>query len=400
MYFYPWGCRGIENIYHHQSSKEFFDGPNGIPPGNRINLSPWQKDDITHRLASQVQPMILCHDQEPLNFELYLPNSDNMNHYCNLYNQQWGLIISERVKNLNLRACNPAALQHKWILLHSELNSAQLRCYESTDSFVGAYWWCHAIIARDWYRYAEYDNSICQDDTYSKLFLTYCRDTTGSREYRKDFLQQVEQAKLADQCLFQSLFDKKSSTESSAIYNTDDINSTAISVVLETVFDQRIHLTEKTLRPIACGQPFILAAGPGSLKLLKDYGFKTFDPFIDESYDNIQNDQERLNAVVAAMKKIEQLSSFDRQQVLTCCREIAEFNRKHFFSQTFFDQIINELYTNVFQAYGSHNNHLDFESWWQERKWQRLKNIKNMRIFDNSSGFNSKLVGAYRKFRS
>jgi hypothetical protein len=48
--------------------------------------------------------------------------------------------------------------------------------------------------------------------------------------------------------------------------------------VAETVFDTRIHLTEKTLRPIACGHPFILAAGPGSLKYLQTYGFRTFSP--------------------------------------------------------------------------------------------------------------------------
>jgi hypothetical protein len=50
-------------------------------------------------------------------------------------------------------------------------------------------------------------------------------------------------------------------------------------------------LTEKALRPIACGQPFILAATPGSLQYLRSYGFKTFSGYIDETYDTIQEMQ-------------------------------------------------------------------------------------------------------------
>jgi hypothetical protein len=69
--------------------------------------------------------------------------------------------------------------------------------------------------------------------------------------------------------------------------------------VLETLFDDhRWHLTEKSLRPIACGKPFVLMATPGSLQYLRQYGFKTFDGLIDETYDSIQNPKQRLQAVL------------------------------------------------------------------------------------------------------
>jgi hypothetical protein len=399
MYFYPWGSREIENICHYQTSKEFFDGSNGISINDRMCLPTLLPRDMNHRLASQIQPIILCHDQEPLNFDLYLPDSDLMNQYSTLYNQQRKLYLTDRIKNLNLRVCNPAALQQKWILLHSELNSTQLKRYEDTGAFIGAYWWSHAIIARDWYRFAEYDKTLQNNINFSKLFLTYCRDITGSRQYRKDFLQQIDQSKLTDQCVFQSLHNKSHGSEYSAVYDSSDINATAISVVLETVFDQRIHLTEKILRPIACGHPFILAAGPGSLSLLKKYGFKTFSPYIDEQYDTIIDDQSRLTAVVAAMEKFKNLQTQRQAYALESCREIAKFNQNHFFSKNFFKQVVDELLTNVDQAHQSHMNLLDFETWWNERKWQRLVNPKGVRVFDTESRFNYELIKAYRFLR-
>ncbi len=46
----------------------------------------------------------------------------------------------------------------------------------------------------------------------------------------------------------------------------------------------------------------MLLAAPGNLAYLKSYGFKTFDAVIDESYDLIQDDNERIDSVVAQMK--------------------------------------------------------------------------------------------------
>ena len=45
------------------------------------------------------------------------------------------------------------------------------------------------------------------------------------------------------------------------------------------------HITEKTTRAIIYGMPFILVSSPLSLQTLKEYGFKTFDKWWDESYD-------------------------------------------------------------------------------------------------------------------
>jgi hypothetical protein len=56
-------------------------------------------------------------------------------------------------------------------------------------------------------------------------------------------------------------------------------------------------LNEKTFKPIACLQPFLINGMPGSLTHLHELGFKTFDKWWDESYDNIVEHDLRVEAV-------------------------------------------------------------------------------------------------------
>jgi hypothetical protein len=77
-----------------------------------------------------------------------------------------------------------------------------------------------------------------------------------------------------------------------------------VHVVNETVFyDEKLHLTEKIFKPIVCSRPFILVSAPGNLKYLKSYGFKTFDTWIDESYDQIIDPSLRLDMIASVDRK-------------------------------------------------------------------------------------------------
>jgi hypothetical protein len=58
------------------------------------------------------------------------------------------------------------------------------------------------------------------------------------------------------------------------------------------------NVSEKTLRAIHCGRPFLLLAPPGTLKLLQQLGIKTFGDFWDESYDDIQDHTQRFDRVM------------------------------------------------------------------------------------------------------
>lgn len=321
-------------------------------------------------LANAFQPVVCCHDQEPLNYNLYSRhNIDESIIQLRTMNR-----IEETFYNrypdcdYNLRFAFTDSLQKQWVLLHSELNSQELKKYEATGRYVGAYWWSHALISLDWYRFAEHDLLLKQQDN-SKLFLLYCRDSSGARRYRKHFLHQCKSHNLLEQCLYHNNIDK--SADLSAEYNPYDFANSKFSIVLETVFDQRIHLTEKTLRPIACGHPFLLAAGPGSLNLLKQYGFKTFSPWVDESYDSIQHPQQRLQAIVKEMYRLSSLDKQELDSIVYHCKEIAEYNKKHFFSKNFFNIVITELQTNVNNAIKSTNG-LDIDFMFDRLQYRKV----------------------------
>ena len=60
-----------------------------------------------------------------------------------------------------------------------------------------------------------------------------------------------------------------------------------LNIVTETLFNsESIFISEKTYKPIYLCQPFIIFGNPHTLKKLKQLGYKTFDKWIDESYDN------------------------------------------------------------------------------------------------------------------
>jgi len=87
--------------------------------------------------------------------------------------------------------------------------------------------------------------------------------------------------------------------------------STWFSIVSESVMESGIDegqgmlfLTEKTFKPIANHHPFIIVGNYGSLLLLRSFGYKTFAPYINEDYDLIQDDKQRLEAIVQEVERL------------------------------------------------------------------------------------------------
>ena len=129
--------------------------------------------------------------------------------------------------------------------------------------------------------------------------------------------------------------------ESSADFEIEDYATTDIEVILETLFDDdRLHLTEKTLRAIAMGKPFILVSTHGSLQYIRDYGFKTFDSVWNEDYDKITDPTQRLCSIVALMKDISTWDAHTRSIKMKQAHEISDYNKKLFFSSAWKQKII------------------------------------------------------------
>ena len=343
--------------------------------------------------------MVFFHDQEPLNFDLYtspgllddvIANNEHVREILNPeLREKCQLLMNKISSRVNLRIAATAC--RTWLkpslLVHSEQRSVEADRYRA-ENFVGVYWWCHALIARDWFRYAEHDLSLTSKTPYAKDFLIYNRAWTGTREYRLRFTELLVQHNLVDYCqtwfspvdentgyqehrfknadlqinnynLEKHFSPTSADSTASADYHEPDYQQTNIEVVLETLFDDsRLQLTEKTLRPIACAQPFILAATAGSLEYLRSYGFETFAPWIDETYDTIENPVQRLKAIVQEMKRIANLSN--KAELYQEIRKIAARNQKLFFSAAWQQSIINEFKTNLDLALVEYNQLIKF----------------------------------------
>lgn len=104
------------------------------------------------------------------------------------------------------------------------------------------------------------------------------------------------------------------------------------SVVSETVFftngdgDYGRFMSEKTFKPMANLHPFIIVTVPNFLDKLKDIGYKTFDPFIDESYDKEKDNGLRLEKIVNEVERLCNLSSKELQQFIDNVNPICQHN--------------------------------------------------------------------------
>jgi hypothetical protein len=93
-------------------------------------------------------------------------------------------------------------------------------------------------------------------------------------------------------------------------------------------------LSEKTFKTIAVKHPFILVANAGTLPLLKKVGYKTFSPWIDESYDSELNESARMLMIVKEIKRLCELSPDQLTDFLNHVREICNYNYNILLSKT------------------------------------------------------------------
>lgn len=391
----------LDRLYHfiEKLANKIYDNPVIIyrfwPHGskNLQDLNSLKQCDWAQR---QQMPGIWCHDQEPLNTVFDKRNMEGT----------WiELLVSLDLLQQRTRLDWHSNIFKKNILLHSEKRSYNVGLHLHAGDLIPVYYWSHAIIARDWFRFAEHENF---QKKVKKRFLIYNRAWTGTREYRLKFLDLLVEHGIVDDCLtfcnptehgkhyqthrfvnpvwqpkhilenhaLPSLADARASAD----FDTGNYQSTEIEVVLETLFDDdRLHLTEKSLRPIACRQPFILAATHGSLQYLRDYGFKTFDSIWDETYDTIEDPYQRMQAIIQLMLEINSRSDDQQRNDTERIQQIADHNHKHFFSKDFSDSIINELRTNMNKAFEQIKQDPGFDKWLD--KWQRLLQFPQIQDF-------------------
>jgi hypothetical protein len=131
-------------------------------------------------------------------------------------------------------------------------------------------------------------------------------------------------------------------------YGFEDKNlylNTYISLVTETIFfqsDWKVNeystfptgfISEKIWKPIGHCQPFILVGPAKSLKYIRTkFGFKTFHPYIDESYDNECNDMRRIGLIENEIEKFSNKTKSEKIEFLNNVKDICIHNQKLFLS--------------------------------------------------------------------
>lgn len=110
-----------------------------------------------------------------------------------------------------------------------------------------------------------------------------------------------------------------------------------MSIVAESFVDQPNDpiFTEKIFKPIWNFRPFIVSASAGALEYLKTIGFKTFNRWIDESYDNEHDKIKRLIKINAEINRLSKLTISECCNMLKDMEETLLHNRQNFSDLSF-----------------------------------------------------------------
>ena len=107
-------------------------------------------------------------------------------------------------------------------------------------------------------------------------------------------------------------------------------DNSLVNIVTETYFFNNIILiTEKTNKPIAFMQPFILLGAARSLQHDKDMGFRTFGEFWDETYDLELDDKLRFIKIMAVIESIAKWTEEQRIEFTVKVKDIVDYNVNH-----------------------------------------------------------------------
>lgn len=87
-----------------------------------------------------------------------------------------------------------------------------------------------------------------------------------------------------------------------------------------------IFYSEKIYKPFAMKHPFVLVGIPGSLEYLRKIGYKTFAPYIDETYDTVTDDIKRMEILITEIKRLCNLSDSEWVELQTQLKPIVEHN--------------------------------------------------------------------------
>jgi len=315
--------------------------------------------------VEEEENFIYCFDQEPLIINYHRATFDSID--------QRNMVLPSR----NLSSRIPG------IIVVSEINSDNVDYICKKRNLQPFYYFFHGWAALDWYR--GYNQTFLitpwEQRKIKKTFFSANRIIGGLRQHRVLMLYHFAKLNLMDNWIGASavcpaenvsigeiakqyqeqypdivdvidrldlprLFPNEDCARMSSCW-LDQFEPCAESLVYhvtETVYTgRRLHLTEKSFKPIALGMPFILTATAGSLAYLRGYGFQTFGEFWDESYDLETDDFLRAEKIAAVLKQLDDLSEHEKQELFQACWPVIEHNWNWFYQGEFESVLWEEL---------------------------------------------------------
>lgn len=97
----------------------------------------------------------------------------------------------------------------------------------------------------------------------------------------------------------------------------------------EAISRDSMFLSEKTYKAFYALKPFILVGQAHSLKFLRHQGYKTFSPWIDESYDEELNPILRIKKCLLEVERIASMPEQEIKRMLHDMREVIIHNHDH-----------------------------------------------------------------------
>ena len=269
-------------------------------------------------------------------------------------------------------------------------------------NFYDWYYFFHGFAALDWYRNIRY---MPPNRNYSKVFITFNNLLTEKRSYRLNLVARLLEKKLDgyislnhnDEQIKTEIFNPNSLLSKpskrivleqllgkpkliidtdyqlgllSANDNLATLAQGLFHIVTETIFyDSKLHLTEKIFKPIVARRPFILVAAPGNLAYLRSYGFKTFDQWVNESYDLETDPDLRIIKIVTEIERLCQMTPEAINTMFNDMQSILDYNFNWFYNG-FKRHIVNEMVDNFQRCLIQHNrgrdasfnNYIDYSS--------------------------------------
>jgi hypothetical protein len=130
-------------------------------------------------------------------------------------------------------------------------------------------------------------------------------------------------------------------------YNLDIYKNSLLSFITETKFDEDVvFLTEKIFKPLALGHPLILLASAGTLKGLRELGFRTDWCGIDPEYNDIIDDKERFIKTNEVLKDWVLLPREEKIKKINQSMETINHNFKLIRNENFYFQSLTTALTN------------------------------------------------------